>query len=168
MDVGHVQEGNAILKDDPTVNEFVNELFDSDFVDPSIGGSTTDLHDAYVPGNVVPPDPDVAPKNKSDVVVHDDLVLNSGDAANFESEDVDVAVFAADAVGGPMHPVLAELNEWFDGNDDGADSMRRGQPHSLPIKRASGGSDHSRTKRARSINTNVPMREAKHTWEEQP
>ncbi|KAK8513962.1 hypothetical protein V6N13_005139 [Hibiscus sabdariffa] len=112
-----------------------------------------------VPLQVVSPDTTIVPENKPVVVDHDDSALDSRDAANFETG---ATLFAIDAVSGPMHPVIAEFNEWFDANDDGADLVRRNPPL-LSTKRAPGGSDPPRTKRARSIPTTVLVREAKHT-----
>ncbi|KAK8708501.1 hypothetical protein V6N13_059540 [Hibiscus sabdariffa] len=116
-------------------------IFESNFADPGIDGLAIALPDATASRKVVPPDTNTVPENKPVVVDHDDSALNSGNVANFEASAANIVVFAVDAVGGPMHPLMAEFNEWFDRNDDGADSMRRDPPHSLPIKRASGGSD---------------------------
>ncbi|KAK8523599.1 hypothetical protein V6N13_057195 [Hibiscus sabdariffa] len=96
-----------------------------------------------VPLQVVPLVSNVVPENYSADAIHDD----SGDAANFEPVTTNVVVFAVDPVGGPMHAVAAELNDWFDGNVDDADLVRCGPHQSLPVKRASGGSDSSKVKR---------------------
>ncbi|KAK8600729.1 hypothetical protein V6N12_050580 [Hibiscus sabdariffa] len=127
---GHVQEGDAILNDD----QAINELFESDFADPGIGGSAIALPDATTSRNVVSPDTNTVLENKPVAADHDDSALDSGDVSNFEASAANIVVFVVDAVNGPMHPLIAEFSEWFDRNDDGADSMQRDSPHSLPIR----------------------------------
>ncbi|KAK8660306.1 hypothetical protein V6N13_051234 [Hibiscus sabdariffa] len=112
--------------------------------------SATDLPNATASGNPATVNVLAAPVGIMNVVPL------QGDTAN-------VVVFATDVDGGPMHPMMDEFNEWFDINDNGADSVRCGPSNYLPVKRPYGGSNPSKTKRARPTTTTAPMRETKQT-----
>ncbi|KAK8659585.1 hypothetical protein V6N13_029784 [Hibiscus sabdariffa] len=108
---------------------------------------------------VVPPNLTIASGGKLVVVVPIDSTVDSGNATTFEVVVATTVVFAASVIGVLMNPVLAE----FDGRKDGAHSVRRDPPTSLPVKHVLGGSDPPKTKWALSNFIVVPLREAKHT-----
>ncbi|KAK8516381.1 hypothetical protein V6N13_047084 [Hibiscus sabdariffa] len=116
MDTGLAQ-GATTLKDDPVTNAFVNELFDSEYVDPGLSGSATDLP------TVVPPNLAAASGGNPVAAVPADSTFDSRDAATSEVVVSTAVVFVAGVIGDPMNHVFAELDEWFDGHEDGVDSV---------------------------------------------
>ncbi|KAK8715866.1 hypothetical protein V6N13_043192 [Hibiscus sabdariffa] len=102
---------------------------------------------------VAPPTP---PADSGGVPIIVVPTISVVDLAGATTSEVVVATTAG-ADGGHTNPILVAFNGWLAGRDDGADLERRDSTASLLAKRASGGSDPPKTKRARPNSSIAPL-----------